>query len=527
MFSLKIKQAQFALNQSRLEDAFEIVNDRQVLEHRLGKQLADKLGRKFIERAGGHIQAGTIEQAIADCSKAARLLGNTVEVSQLRKAAAEAIEQRQFAHKQQLEKVAAAQENIRAGWVSVGRDMLAGENPAQAAALLQNAEVIKAKTKAVVSKAEQAIKDGYIEEAIEIIRRGGCGNNIELLSSGIIAKIRADVCKKVRDDLNIGRVDLAERTLELLDSIEAQSLESAELKSIVAECRTACGYIASGQLGLAAELFGKLKIAMPKAKWIGEASNEATKGAKAIDELRAGPLGLLRSRYSSNTERAEHDKIIEKTFEKSNNATVNHTERNKAMTSGMQSIFMLHIDGVGSYIVNTNDHVSVGPVSSDKSCDVKIVAAPDTPITNIERSEGDYFIKAGAPIGINGKTTTGCLLRDGDKVAMSNRTMMKFRKPNSASNTAELIPSGARLIQAGVTSVILMDREILIGAGGSNHIRTDDVKDGAMLFIKDGCLVCKSTETIEVDGRAYSGQCVIEVDKQVRVGDMTMVVTAE
>lgn len=518
MFSLKIKQAQFALNQCRLDDAFETLNDKQLLEHRQGKRLAGKLANRFVERANRHLEKEMIEQALADVNKAARMAGNTVEVCSVRKAVAEAINQKHFARQQQQENFAAAKDNIRAGWYSVAADMLKGEQTDQGAVLLQNADALKAKTKAVIEKARKALENGYEEEAIEIVRRGQCMTDIGLLSSGIIAEIRRQVCSKVRDDLDIGRIDLAENRLKTLGTIQAGSLESQELENIVAECRTACGYIATGQLSNAAMLFAKLKIAMPKAKWINEAANDAAKGAKAIEELKAGPLGLIRSRYSHNAEKTEHDTTTK---------SLDKPKRNVTMTSKMQSKFMLHIDGTGSYIVIKDDAVTVGPVSSDQNCDVKIVAAADTPVTTFERTEGDYFFKSERPVGINNKQTTGCLLRDGDKIALSNRNTVKFRKANSASNTAEIIPTGARLIQAGVTGVILMDNEILIGAGGSNHIRTDEVKDGAMLYFKDGCLMCKSTEIIEIDGKICGGQCVIEPDKQVRIGGMTLVITSE
>ena len=516
MFSLKLKQAQLATSQGRLDEAFDIITKSDVLEHKDGKKLADKLGVKFLDRAGQHLEAETIEQALADCNKAAKLIGNTTELGRLRKAIVEAMSSQQCKMHQQQAVVNAARENIAGGWVSVGKGLLEGTNDSDGAVLLQNANAIRSRTNAVIEKAQKALDEGYAEEAIEIIRCGQCGKDIGLYSSQLLGRLRRDVCSKVRDDINIGRIDLAERMLDMLAGIEADSLESGELKSIVTECRKACGYIATGQLARASELFGKLRIVMPKAKWISEAANEAAKGAKAIEELRAGPLGLMTSSYKHNEEPKTEQVYEDRSY-----------KRNAMMNNNVQSKFILHIDGVGSYLVVNNDKVTIGPVSSSSHCDVKVIAAADMQEVEIERCEGDYFIKSKTPVGINNKAVTGGLLKDSDKIALSNRNRIKFRKANSASNTVELIPSGIRFIQAGLTSVLLMDREILIGPGGSNHIQTNEISTGVIIYFNNGCLMCRSQEYIVIDGVNCGNQCAIDCGKQIEIGTMTLTVTSD
>ena len=196
------------------------------------------------------------------------------------------------------------------------------------------------------------------------------------------------------------------------------------------------------------------------------------------------------------------------------------------MAEAIDSKFMLQIDGVGTYLVLCNDSVTIGPVSSPCHCDVAIVAAADMPVAAIDRSQGDYFIKSERPISVNGNAVTGKLLTNGDKIALSNRCRMKFVRSNSASNTAELAASSVRFTRADMTGVILMDREILIGAGGSNHIRTDQVSDKVMLFRRDGKILCRSKETIEIDGNIKANESEIAPGEHVRIGAMGITITA-
>ena len=519
MLNLKIKQAEYAFSDGRLDEAFELVANSEMLSHRQGQLLAGKLGRTFADRSSEHLSAGRIEQSLADCNKAHKLLGNTAKVSKLRAEIVKAMEDKRLASKQQLEKIEIAKKNIEDGWLSVGVEILEGEQKGPGGVLLQNAAARRAKTQAVITKARQAMEAGEVETAIEILRRGDL-KDLAFQDPGLSGKICKEICRDATEDLNIGRIDLAAGKLELLERIEIESLEAEELSKAVAQCRKGRGYVASGQLGWAVELFARLKMILPKAKWIADAAEEAKKGAKAIDALRGGPLALA---GSSATDMQETDAGKKQTDVKQKR----QRKRKTAMASSVPSKFMLQIDGLGSYLVLCDGSISIGPVSSPEHCDVAIVAAADMPVATIDRSQGDYFIKSNRPISINNNMVTGKLLASGDKIAMSSRCQMKYIRSNSASNTAELVASAVRFTRADMTGIILMDREILIGAGGSNHIRTDQVGDKVILLRRDGKLLCRSKEEIEIDGKNKGNESEIAVGQHVRIGAMGITVTAE
>ena len=518
MVNLKIKQAEYAFSDGRFDEAFTLIAGSEMLSHRQGQLLAGKLGRALTGRGVEHLSAGRIEQSLADCNKAAKLLGNTPEVSELRTDIVEAMARKRAADSNQQEKIALAKKNIDDGWLSVGEEILQGDDKGDGGILLQNAAAMRARSNAVLAKARQALESGEVEITIEILRRGGV-KDISFQSPELSGKICKAICADATGNLNIGRIDLAAKKLELLEGIEVKCLEAEELAAAVDQCRKARGYIASGQLAWAVELFCRLKMVLPKAKWIADAADQAEKGAKAIDALRGGPLGLA---GTSVIEKQQVDTEKKQAVVKQKV----QGKRKIAMAKAIDSKFMLQIDGVGSYLVLCDDSIKIGPVSSNCHCDVAIVAAADMPVAAIDRSQGDYFIKSERPISVNGNAVTGKLLANGDKIALSNRCRMKFVRSNSASNTAELAASSVRFTRADMTGVILMDREILIGAGGSNHIRTDQVSDKVMLFSRDGKILCRSKDTIEIDGKIRSNESEIAPGEHVRIGEMGITITA-
>ena len=101
---------------------------------------------------------------------------------------------------------------------------------------------------------------------------------------------------------------------------------------------------------------------------------------------------------------------------------------------------------------------------------------------------------------------------------------MKFHIPNPASTTAALSLSSGKLVRADIHRILLMDRDILIGSTSSNHILAD-VNETITLCIQNGRLVCKSKDRILVDNTTISSSTSLPMEKQIRIGQLSMVLT--
>jgi hypothetical protein len=153
------------------------------------------------------------------------------------------------------------------------------------------------------------------------------------------------------------------------------------------------------------------------------------------------------------------------------------------------------------------------------------MADPNLPVVAIERAEDDYFVRSSRPVRVNDVATTNKLLVDGDRIALSPRCWMKFNIPNPASTTVTLSLSSARLGRADIRQIILMDRDILIGPTAGNHILAEFLDETVALFAQNGRLLCKTKEKILVDDKPVSSTAGLPINKQIRIGQISLVLT--
>ena len=79
---LRIRQAECALADGRLDEAYEIAQADDVRRHHHGQRLIGRLARAIVQRGQENLAAGRFQPALSDCNKAEKLAGNLAEVSQ-------------------------------------------------------------------------------------------------------------------------------------------------------------------------------------------------------------------------------------------------------------------------------------------------------------------------------------------------------------------------------------------------------------------------------------------------------------
>jgi hypothetical protein len=168
--------------------------------------------------------------------------------------------------------------------------------------------------------------------------------------------------------------------------------------------------------------------------------------------------------------------------------------------------------------------VTIGPVSSSQRPDVGLIAEPGAPVATVERVDEDYFVR-GSIYAVNDKPAANKLLVSGDRIALTPRCRLGFTLPSAASTTAVLELTGARFPRADVRRVILMDRELVIGAGSASHVRCDSTPDPIVLHVRDNRLFCRAAGEVEVDGQPLDREKGIPLGTHVRVGMVSFVVT--
>ncbi|MBN2590077.1 MAG: hypothetical protein JXA96_09455 [Sedimentisphaerales bacterium] len=531
MLILRIKQAETALADGRLDEAFEIIRSEHIRRHYRGQKLISQLSQAFAKRGRENFEAERLQDALADCSKAEKLAGNTDEVAALRSDICSRMEQKRLQDKHNSLNLAQAKRNIQAGWISAGEKILenADENDSQANAVFQQANFARMQIDEVITKVENALKNNNLENAIDIIRHTDIIDNKNEKVIEMVFRIKNSSIEKIKTDINNGRVDLARSLLEKISPIANGTSDISELGLVLNYCQKASAHLAAGNPRQAAALLKKVKVICPNASWINSVTEQSLKAADMLDELAASPLGLdcdmgfqpMFARTGSPC----HEKRVVSHDEPTSPGVPNRFSNNTQKDFSLSSRFVMQVDGVGSFLVLRDNKVTVGPVSSSVQPLVGLMADPNLPVATIERIEDDYFIRSSSPIKVNDTTVTDKLLVDGDRIALSSRCSMKFHIPSPASTTAVIQLSGSRLGRADIREVILMGRDILIGQTRGHHITTQSLDETITMYAQNGKLLCKTRQKVLVNDSPISSNKGIPVDKQVRIGQISFVIT--
>jgi len=525
---LRLKQAASAIADGRLDEAFGIVQSKDIREHRRGQKLISRLAHAFAQRGQENLEAERIQLALADCNKAEKLAGNTADVAKLRSEICGEMEQKRLRSRHRSLKVAQARQHIQDGWISAGEEILkdAGDEDGQADIVLQQAAVARLHTSEAITKAEKALQRNDLDVAIDFVLKAGTAGSQNEQFVELISKLRSLAVSRIKENFDSGRLDLAQSLWQRVSPIADGCSEISELGSALSQCSKAAEYVAAGQPREAVNLLRKVKLTCPSAKWLGAVTEQSRQAAELLDELAASPLGLDITRRQDMEEQIEQtdNAKLRESKEQSRSIQNNRSTDNRAESS-IPSKFVMQIDGIGSFYVLQDSSITVGPVSSSARPTVGLMVDPNLPAVTIERSEDDYFIKSSSPVRVNDATTTNKLLVDADRISLSPRCGMKFNIPNPASTTATLSLPSSRLGRADVRRIILMDRDILIGPTEGSHILAESLDETVALFTQNGRLLCRAKDKIMVDDKAVSPTAGLPLNKQISIGQISLVLT--
>jgi len=525
---LRLKQAASAIADGRLDEAFDIVQSKDIREHRRGQKLISRLALSFARRGRENLEAERIQLALADCNKAEKLAGNTEDVAKLRSAICSEMEQRRLRSRHRSFKVAQARQHIQDGWISAGEEILkdAGNEDGQAGIIMQQAAVARLHTSEAITKAEKALQRNDLDAAIDfVLKTGSTGSQNEQVVE-LISKLRLLAARRIKENFDSGRLDLAHSLWQRVSPIADGCGEISELGSALSQCSKAAEYVAAGRPREAVNLLRKVKLTCPSAQWLGTVTNQTKQAAELLDELAASPLGLnIAGRQDMEDRTQQADNEARSLSAGLPRAMPGEKSPDNRAESSLPSKFVMQIDGIGSFYVLRDASITVGPISSSARPTVGLMVDPNLPAVTIDRSEHDYFIWCSSPVRINGAATSNKLLVDADRINLSPRCGMKFNIPNPASTTATLSLPSARLGRADIRRIILMDREILVGPTEGNHILADSLDETIALFTQNGRLLCKAKDKIMVEDKQVSPAAGLPVDKQIRIGQISLVLT--
>jgi hypothetical protein len=540
---LRIRQAECALADGRLDEAYELADRHDVRVHRRGQRLVGKLVRALVDRGTKHLAADRLPEASSDSDKARRFGGLMPEVAELRDKIAAAMLSRHRSERHQARLVAAARQHLDNGHLTAGHKLLAaaGTEASTVGVMLHDVEARKAALGSAVAGAELALRRDDWEAAVrELARVRPADTAADADFAALVGKVGKTVRNRAQSALEDGDVRLASAMLDRLSSIDGQCVETQRLREAVSQCRLAWSHLDRCEPRQAEEVVRRVAALLPGAKWPSTIARQLRQAAELLDELRAGPLGLCAIQSNAGVAPARaaspapqqvngngHAVPVNPPFPARGPAMlVNHVPPPLPNSAdGVPSRFVLQVDGAGSFLVVTQPRVLVGPVSSSRQPDVALLAEASASLATVERVDEDYFLRAAGPMAVNGRACGGKMLTNGDEVALSPRCRFTFRQPSAASTSAVIDLTGTRYPRADVRRVILLDRELVIGPGVGSHVRIDELTEKVVLHVRDGRLFAQTTQPVLVAGQEIAPRSAVPVGTHVKAGSVSFVVT--
>jgi hypothetical protein len=409
----------------------------------------------------------------------------------------------------------------------------------RAAVMLKDVEARRAAVECAASNAEAAVKRDDWEAAIrELARVRPADTGSDATFAALVAKVGKQVRQRVQAALNDGDIHLADAMLKRLMLVDGQGVETQQLRQAVNQCRLAWDHLDRCQPRQAEEIVRRVAALLPGASWPNAVAKQLRQAAELIDELRAGPLGLMavNAMEHMSTQPGEPARKaptvvpnagavqfarFDRPAAHAGNGAAHHAEPGESIPSR----FILQVDGAGSFLVVTQPLVTVGPLSSPRVPDVGLMADAGTHVATIERVEEDYFLRAASAVLVNGRPCASKLLASGDDLALSPRCRFTFRVPNVASTSAVLDLTGTRYPRADVRRVILLDRELVIGPGAGAHVRIDELKEKVVLHVRDGRLLVQTPQPVLAGERPVAPKTAVALGVHMKAGPVSFVVT--
>ncbi|MFT5092212.1 MAG: hypothetical protein ACI93T_001031, partial [Porticoccaceae bacterium] len=175
MFNLRLRQAETAFAEGRLNEAARLVDQSGVRDHREGQLLLTKIVDAFVARGREHLVAGRFDEAGIDCGEAKKLGGDQSTVAELAGEIASARRgvQNKALRKQQV--VADVGREIARGELDLGEKLLSRLEPdssagsSMAGRMNDQIAVSRERVEAASERARREVEAGHTRESVVAI----------------------------------------------------------------------------------------------------------------------------------------------------------------------------------------------------------------------------------------------------------------------------------------------------------------------------------------------------------------------
>lgn len=463
LWRFKLRQAQIALDEGRLEEAAQLAGQAELNEYLPIRQLLGKVGQQLARRALERAASGDLAAAWRDLDSSRKLAGETGDWQQLQQAVANVAQQEIVQHLKandfagaatRLERLA-KQPNAGVGWKTLSDVARRLES---ASKLLQRGKYTEAEAQLAAAVALQPDL-GFIAEQLQACRQQAkqAGTLGEQLHAALAAADWTKVAALAGQWLGFAPENRMAR--------DAQRRAWAEVGGRVRDSR----HLTETQ------------------HWAPEGQQQR----RAVDsEMLARPAG----------------------------------ERRGSSVLSPSNRFMLWIDAVGGFLVCLADEVVLGQAVATTAADVPIQADISRQHAKLIRHAEGYVLEPlhGTTLHNGQVITSPAVVADGDEIGLGDAVKLRFVKPHVLSSSARLdMISGHRTLPFA-DSVILMGESCVLGPKWQNHVICREWASDVVLYRGDEAIMCRAMEGVEIDGRLVDGRGPVQPGSRVIGTDFSL-----
>jgi hypothetical protein len=113
------------------------------------------------------------------------------------------------------------------------------------------------------------------------------------------------------------------------------------------------------------------------------------------------------------------------------------------------------------------------------------------------------------------------LISDGDEIELGQGVRLRFRKPHVLSASARLEMVSRHRLHPFVDAALLMAESCVLGPKWQNHVVCRDWQGDVVLYRQDSQIFCRAMESLEIDGQLQEGRGKIRPNSRVAGSDFS------
>ena len=532
---VRLKQAENAFKDGRLDEAFAIASEKEIRDLRGGQLLLEGLVDPLLGRASDHFAGGRLKEALLDVEKAIHAGGNRPEAAQLRMEIRAAMEKREVEGRREREAIESARAHFLHGSLRTGLAVLETAPPgsSEAERIRREVEGRERKASEARTRARSHLEQGDLIEALTALGEAAISDARHEELSELKSKAKKLTVDAIEAAIESGDLkNASDLTTRLLKSV-GDSLEARRLAGTISLCDETSRAILRGDLDSARVAVARLERELPRVTWVKEACSAVMKVSDGTAALRAGPLGRQIQAVDGPSHAARNAPTVAGNIPVQPLPSYMPGPQAQPSASNLPGTLaaercLLWVDGVGTYLILKGDRVSFGRSGSSAHPEIALAADIAGLHAEIMRTDDDYFVVAAqGKVEVGGQAVTRRLLTNGDSVVLGGATRLLFELPTPLSPSAVLTLKNQR-IEGDVRKVILLKNNLLIGASENCHVQVS-AKTGraGTVILSEGPagLTCRADEEILLSGRPAGREATIPLGSHVQIGELTFTIT--